>query len=203
MAILHDATITPGKRDLMAGWLPSRPWFDGDLDRKPVGAFRFDDPVGVVGIELFLLGGTGAPTLLVPMTYRAAALDGAGEHLIGTTDHSVLGPRWVYDALGDPVGVSALLTAILTGGHEAALEMEKDGEVVRFDPSCRVVGSGSSTEAVTVSSVDSVFPGDPSVVRAGGHEVVVARVIGPGVTGAETLTASWGDGESVVVAAVR
>jgi hypothetical protein len=68
MAILHDATLTPGKRDLMAGWLPSRSWFDGDLGRKPVGSFRFDDPQGEVGVECFLLGGEGTTTLLVPMT---------------------------------------------------------------------------------------------------------------------------------------
>ena len=129
MAILHDATITPGKRDLMKRWLPSRSWFDGDLDRKPHAAFRFDDPAGEVGVECFLLGpeeGSDATTLLIPMSYRGAPLEGAEEHLIGTTDHSVLGKRWVYDGCADPVAVSAILTAIVTGGHEAALTMEQD-----------------------------------------------------------------------------
>jgi hypothetical protein len=203
MAILHDATITPGKRDLMKGWLPSRPWFDGDLERKPVGSFRFDDPAGEVGIEFFLLGGTDGPTLLVPMTYRGATLEGAEEHLIDTTDHSVLGKRWVYDACGDPVGVSALLTAITTGGHEAALEMEQDGEIGTFDPTCRVVASGTAAAGVSVDAVTVVDHGDPTVVRAGDHELVVARVLGPGVTGRETLTATWGGGGPVVVAAIR
>ena len=81
MALLHDATITPGKRDLIKGWLPSRAWFDGDLDgRGPVASFRFDDPAGEVGVECFLMGaaeGSSAPTLLVPMSYRGAPLDGA------------------------------------------------------------------------------------------------------------------------------
>ena len=203
MAILHDATITPGKRDLMKGWLPSRSWFDGDLDRKPVGSFRFDDPAGDVGIEFFLLGGTAGPTLLVPMTSRGSALAGADEHFIATTDHSVLGKRWVYDACGDPVGVSALLTAISTGGHEAALTMEENGELVTFEPTCRVVGSGSAADVVDVAAVTVVDHGDPTVVRAGDHELVVARVIGPGVAGRETLTATWGGGDPVVVAAVR
>ncbi len=202
MAILHDATITPGKRDLMKAWLPSRSWFDGDLDRKPVGSFRFDDPAGEVGIEFFLLGGTSGPTLLVPMTYRGAPLAGAEEHLIDTTDHSVLGKRWVYDACGDPVGVSALITAIVTGGHEAALEMEQNGEVVTFDPTCRVVGSGSAPGAVLVDAVTVTDDGDPTVVRAGDHELVVARVVGSGLSGRETLTATWGGGDPVVVAAV-
>jgi hypothetical protein len=136
------------------------------------------------------------------MTYRGAPLEGAEEHLIDTTDHSVLGKRWVYDACGDPVGVSALLTAITTGGHEAALEMEQGGEIVTFDPTCRVVGSGTATAGVSVDAVTVVDHGDPTVVRAGAHELVVARVLGPGVTGRETLTATWGDGGPVVVAAI-
>ncbi len=137
------------------------------------------------------------------MTYRGAPLEGAEEHLIGTTDHSVLGPRWVYDGCGDPVGVAALLTAITTGGHEAALAMEQDGEVVTFEPTCRVIGSGSASDAVAVDAVTVSDDGDPTVVRAGGHELVVARVIGTGVSGRETLTATWGGGEPVVVAAIR
>ena len=43
------------------------------------------------------------PVYQVPMTYRGMPLDGADAFLIGTTDHSVLGRRWVYDACGDPV----------------------------------------------------------------------------------------------------
>ena len=207
MAILHDATITPGKRDLMKAWLPSRSWFDGDLARKPHAGFRFDDPAGEVGIECFLLGpedmASGAPTYLIPMTYRGAPLEGAEEHLIGTTDHSVLGPRWVYDGCADPVGVAALLTAITTGGHEAALTMDQDGELVTFEPTCRVLGSGSGSGAVVVDDVTVTDDGDPTVVRAGGHELVVARVVGPGLTGRETLTATWGGGEPVAVAAIR
>jgi hypothetical protein len=207
MALVYDATITPGKRDLMKAWLPTRSWFDGDLARKPHAAFRFDDPAGEVGIECFLLGpedpGSDAPTYLIPMTYRGAPLEGADEHLIGTTDHSVLGPRWIYDACGDPVGVSALLTAITTGGHEAAVTMEKDGEVVTFEPTCRVVGSGSATGAVSVDAVSISDAGDPTVVRAGEHELVVARSLGAGVTGRDTLTATWGDREPIVVAALR
>ena len=203
MALLHDATLTPGKRDLMKAWLPSRSWFDGDLDRKPVGSFRFDDPDGEVGVEFFLLGATGAPTLLIPMSYRGTPVAGADDHLIGTTDHSVLGKRWVYDGCADPVAVSAVVTAILTGGHEAELTMEKDGQVVTFDPTCRVVGSGSGADGVSVDTVAIADDGDPTVVRAGGHELVVARVIGPGVTGRETLTATWADGDPVVLAALR
>ena len=194
----------------MKAWLPSRTWFDGDLARKPHAAFRFDDPAGEVGIECFLLGpeegpdhASGAPTYLIPMTYRGAPLEGAEQHLIGTTDHSVLGPRWVYDGCADPVGVAAMLTAITTGGHEAALTMEENGELVTFEPTCRVIGSGSASGAVTVDEVTVSDDGDPTVVLAGGHELVVARVVGQAPTGRETLTATWGGGDPVVVAAIR
>jgi hypothetical protein len=210
MAILYDATITPGKRDLMKGWLPSRSWFDGDLARKPHAAFRFDDPAGEVGIECFLLGpedGSGnrsdAPTYLIPMSYRDSPLEGADEHLIGTADHSVLGKRWVYDGCADPVAVSAILSAITTGGHEAALTMEQDGEIVTFEPTCRVVGSGSASDAVRVDSVALVDDGDPTLTRAGDLELVLARVVGTPVSGQDTLTATWGDHAPVVVAAAR
>ena len=96
-----------------------------------------------------------------------------------------------------------MLTAITTGGHEAALTMEQDGELVTFEPTCRVIGSGAESGAVDLDAVSVRDEGDPTVVRAGGHELVVARVVGSGVSGRETLTATWGGGEPVVVAAIR
>ena len=204
MALLHDATLSPGKRDLMKGWLPSRSWFDGNLERRPVAAFRFDDPAGEVGVECFLLGSESEGTLLVPMSYRGAPLEGAEAHQVSTTEHSVLGARWVYDGCADPVAVSALLTAILTGGHEAELTIEQDGHQVTLDPTCWVSGSGTPTaEPVVVNEVELVDAGNPTITRAGDRELVLARVVGTAVTGAEMLTARWGDHEPVVVAAAR
>jgi hypothetical protein len=150
--------------------------------------------------------GSSASTLLVPMSYRGAPLDGAEEHLIGTTQHSVLGPRWVYDGCGDPVVVSAILGAILTGGHEAELTIEQDGRMVTLDPTCRVSGSGTATEAATVDTVSVLDAGDPTVTRAGELELVLARVVGPrqpAVDGEHTLTAQWGAHEPVVLAVAR
>jgi hypothetical protein len=203
MALLHQATLTPGKRDLMNGWLPSQSWYDGH-ERKPVGSFRLDDPDGEVGCEYFLLGDDDLTTLFLPLTYRAAPLEGAEDFLIGTTQHSVLGPRWAYDGCGDPVSMSVRLTAILTGGHAATLVLAtEDGREVIMDPTCRVTGSGTGTEPVNVDAVTVTDAGDPTLVRAGDHELLVARVLGTGVTGRETLTATWADGAPVVVAAVR
>ncbi|MDD0856964.1 hypothetical protein NHF46_02405 [Arthrobacter alpinus] len=80
------------------------------------GAFRFDDPAGEVGIETHVVAVDGK-TYQVPLTYRGAPLEGAEEFLVTTMDHSVLGSRWVYDATADPVYVSELAAAILTGSR--------------------------------------------------------------------------------------
>ena len=50
----------------------------------------------------------------MPLSFRGAPLDGADDALIGTSEHGVLGTRWVYDGLRDPVLVAALL-AVLQG----------------------------------------------------------------------------------------
>jgi len=121
MATIHRTTMVPGKLDLLAGWLPTRPWYRG-TGRPPAltraGGFRLDDPAGEVGIEFaFVTDGTGSEgtTYSVPMAYRGAPLPGAEEGLIGTSEHGVLGPRWIYDAAHDPVAVGALLDFLCAG----------------------------------------------------------------------------------------
>jgi hypothetical protein len=52
------------------------------------------------------------------MTYRASALPGADNALIGTTEHGVLGHRWIYDGTHDPVLVTQLV-ALIQGEAEA------------------------------------------------------------------------------------
>lgn len=120
MAELHRTTMTPTKLELLAQWLPLQPWYDG-RDAGPqltrVGGFRLDDPDGEVGIEVLLVGddaGGTRRTYCVPMTYRGAPLDGAEHALVGTSEHGVLGPRWLYDGPHDPVFV-AQLVALLAG----------------------------------------------------------------------------------------
>src|SRR5690242_16618427 len=119
MALVYQATLTPPKLELVIAWLADRPWADGKTDLKPVGAYRFDDRAGEVGIEAFLLQASDGSVLHAPMTYRGAPLDGAQEHLVGTSDHSVLGPRWLYDGCADPVWASALAHTVLTGTAQA------------------------------------------------------------------------------------
>lgn len=113
MAVIHRTTLTPTKLELLAGWLPSRPWYQGGAQPRlaRAGGFRLDDPEGEVGIEVMVV--TDAPedgpvTYLVPLTYRGAPLDAARDALLGTAEHGVLGTRWVYDGCHDPVLVKAL-----------------------------------------------------------------------------------------------
>ncbi|WP_244892038.1 maltokinase N-terminal cap-like domain-containing protein [Nocardia beijingensis] len=53
-------------------------------------------------------------TYHVPLTYRGSPLPDAAESVVGTSEHGVLGTRWVYDATRDPVAV-AQIVALLTG----------------------------------------------------------------------------------------
>jgi hypothetical protein len=204
MAIVYpQATLTPSKRELMDAWLPTRPWFDGYLERKPVGSFRFDDPEGEVGLEGFLLGAEGMPTLFLPLTYRGEEVEGAEEYLVGTTEHSELGPRWVYDGCADPVFLSELARAILTGG--TGVDNEYDvGNGPEFSPtSAQVQGSGSADWVPEIDEAGCHDEGPLTVVNTGALELVVARIVGTYVEAAETLAVTWKGGNDVVIAGVR
>jgi hypothetical protein len=123
MAIVHNTTMSPGKLELLAAWLPAQPWFPG-RGRRPeltrVGGFRLDDPQGEVGIEFMVVtdgSGDRPATYLVPLTYRGQELADAADGLIGTSEHGVLGQRWIYDGTRDPVLV-AQLAALIRGEAE-------------------------------------------------------------------------------------
>lgn len=70
--------------------------------------------------------GDGAVSYHLPLTYRGAPLDGApADALVGTSEHGVLGKRWVYDGIHDPVLVERLL-ALLEGRAEPQAQSETD-----------------------------------------------------------------------------
>ncbi|MEV6305919.1 hypothetical protein AB0M02_41355 [Actinoplanes sp. NPDC051861] len=140
MAILHKAQITPSKLELLRAWLPAQPWYDGPAEPEltRVAAARFDDPDGEVGIETMLVRAGEGPALHVPLTYRAAPLEGGEAFLVGTTQHSVLGERWVYDATGDPVYLAETARVIREGDHQAIEEVEG----VPREPDLKLAGSG-------------------------------------------------------------
>lgn len=120
MAVIHHTTLTPTKFELLAAWLPARSWYRGGPEPALVrlgGGFRLDDPAGEVGVEFAVVAETSGEetvTYLVPMSYRGAPLEGGESGLIGTMEHGVLGKRWAYDSLHDPVLVAELL-ALLEG----------------------------------------------------------------------------------------
>lgn len=138
MAEIHQTTMTPTKLELLERWLPGQPWYDGDgaPDLNKVGGFRLDDPDGEVGMEfMFVTDQSTGATYHVPMTYRGAALPSAESALIGTSEHGVLGTRWIYDGIRDPVLVTQL-TALLHGTVSAQHQSLSDAP----DPSVQLHG---------------------------------------------------------------
>lgn len=129
LAEIYDATLTPGKMDLLQAWVPGQPWFDGDADAlEQITSYRLVDPDGAVGVECFLLS-DGARTIHVPVTYRGEELPEAGDALVGTLDHSVLGPRWVYDAEHDPVYRDEVRRTICRRDSAADHQAMEDGSI--------------------------------------------------------------------------
>lgn len=205
MGLVHRATLTPSKQELVEAWLPSRPWASGRTIAEKVAEYRFDDPDGEVGVETILWRADDGSLLQTPLTYRAAPVDGAEDFLIGTSEHSVLGPRWVYDGCGDPIWAATLTTAILTGGTQAQMVIEHDGQLVDVPARMQVRGSGA--EGAAVPAVDSVGrvgdDGPVTTVTAGSVTIVLPRVVGTPVSGEATLTGSSGDEDLGVLAALR
>lgn len=202
MALVHRATIDPTKQELVEGWLPSQPWAAGRTVSEKVAEYRFDDPDGEVGVETILWTLDDGAVIQTPLTYRAVALEAAEASLIGTTEHSVLGSRWVYDGCGDPVWAATLATAILTGGSQAQMVIEHDGELVDVPPRMQVRGSGAAPFGHSVTPIDSVTTdGEVTVVRSDGIELWLPRVVGTPVTGDATLT--WLDRGGITLAALR
>ncbi|MCZ7375756.1 CG0192-related protein [Micromonospora sp. WMMC250] len=185
MALLHRATLRPTKLDLLAAWLPDQQWFAGRVgasgtltaaDVVSRGAYRFDDPAGAVGIETMLVGTADGPVHQVPLTYRAAPLDGAEDWLVGTTEHSVLGTRWVYDGCGDPIYATALAHAILTGAGQAEQYFEVDGRREVREPTMTIVVSGAGeAEVPAIGAVRRVVDEDRTLIDTDAVEMVVVH----------------------------
>ena len=160
MAVIHHTTLTPGKIDLLASWLPSQPWYAA-TGRPPAlaraGGFRLDDPAGAVGIEFMVVtdeSGREAVSYNVPLTYRGAPLAGADHALIGQAEHGVLGTRWVYDGAADPVLVTQL-AAFLRGAVQAQAQSVSD------TPDPTVVGylTGTDLAASDLRIIRRLVPG--------------------------------------------
>ena len=202
MALIHKATVNPTKLALLAAWLPGRSWYAGPAEPARVAAYRFDDPDGEVGIETLLVGGDG-DVHQVPLTYRAAPLSGADEWLIGTTEHSVLGTRWVYDACGDPVYAAALARAVLTGSGQADEMMEVDGRWQARALSMEIFSTAApDAGAPPVTAITRVADGHPTVIETPPATLTVPRRLDGSVPASgAALTGTWHPGQSPVVLA--
>lgn len=210
MALIYQAELTPSKLELLTAWVPGRPWA-AHVDHsalEPVGAYRFDDPDGEVGIETHLLRAADGQVLHVPLTYRGAPLPAGEPFLVGTMAHSVLGPRWVYDGCADAVYVAALATAVLTGGRQADLEVDTGaGSLEQRKSTTQVTGSGApGTVVPAAGQVTCTDEGATSVISTGDLQLVVVRVVGaPDTpTGVQTLVGTWpGHDEPELLAVAR
>lgn len=178
MSVIFETTMAPTKRELMAAWLPDQEWFAGNAAPllRVVGGFRLDDPAGEVGMEMILVldEAPKVPVLYhVPLSYRGAELAGAEDYLLGTSEHGVLGTRWIYDASGDPVWqeqVRALVAGEVQAQHQ----------------------NDSNVSEPAVSVVRGSFAGEARQPRA----VVVRRPLAGGSGSAEArawVNATWVD----------
>ena len=202
MALFHRATITPTKAEVIASWAPTRPWGPAAADPiEVIGAYRFDDPDGRVGMETHLV--TAGGTLFhVPLTYRDEPLDGAEEALITEMQHSVLGTRWVYDGLGDPLFVVMLAAVAMTGQGEALGLAVYDGRWYIAPSNVRIHGGGWTQDRVPVDGF--VLDSDDataSVLHNDRFELTMFRRPVPGPRPAIGLTATWDDRPGAVVLA--
>ncbi len=202
MAILHRATLTPTKPEALAAWLPHQPWAPDAGDLELVGAFRFDDPDGEVGLEVHLVRLDGV-LLQVPLTYRGAPLHGGEPFLVTTMEHSALGKRWVYDGLGDPTFLSTMAGAALTGTGQSVAVVEDAGRRLLVPSAVRLGGGGWTGGPVAVDGLVLVSDAaDGAVLRSDVLELHLARRPVPGPAPAIGLVAALHDAEPVVLVEV-
>ncbi|MFH8255315.1 maltokinase N-terminal cap-like domain-containing protein [Streptomyces roseolus] len=203
MALIHHTTMRPTKLELLADWLPTRAWYAaGPHAPRPVkaGGFRLDDPEGEVGVEFMVVTdgeGPDAVAYLVPMTYRGKPLDGAEHALIGTSEHGVLGTRWIYDGVHDPVLVGELY-ALLAGRAVPQQQSVSDAA----DPTVAAVLDAAAVatgDVEPLGAVDGAGHTDIRVRVGDGAEPLtlrLRRVLRPtaedgGAAALGTLTAEW------------
>ncbi|MET9878744.1 1,4-alpha-glucan branching protein [Actinacidiphila glaucinigra] len=163
MSLIHRTTLTPTKLELLTDWLPRQPWYAGS-GRRPelvkAGGFRLDDPLGEVGVEFMVVTDQDGAAYHVPMAYRGAPRAGAEDALIGTTEHGVLGRRWIYDGAHDPVVVAQLI-ALVRGEVEAQAQSVSDTP----DPTVARHYAGPTGDAV--SGAGSVTEGPQATTDVG------------------------------------
>ncbi|MEV6277253.1 1,4-alpha-glucan branching protein [Nocardia sp. NPDC051832] len=184
MAVVHNTTMEPTKLELLTTWLPKQEWFRGT--RTPVlrkaGGFRLDDPAGEVGIEFMIVLDVSeypGTAYHVPMTYRGAPVPGAEQALIGTSEHGVLGTRWIYDGPADEVLTTQAL-ALLAGHTQPQAQNTSNAP----DPAIEVT---PTSDRITLR-INRIPPTDLAPAGSTGHVTATWQVPG-GVTSGVVLEA--------------
>ena len=194
MSLIHRTTLKPTKLELLTDWLPTRAWYRGGAGQPSLtkaGGFRLDDPAWEVGIE-FMVVADGSTAYHVPMTYRGTPLDEIGDALIGTTEHGVLGQRWVYDGTRDPV-LMRQLVALIQGEAEPQAQSQSDTP----DPTVLAWPAADGTVGVAGFTASDDAEGTMVRVSAAGGELAlrIHRALRP-VTGdgaaPGAVSATWG-----------
>lgn len=96
-------TSTSPLPDLLKAWMPGQRWFPSkgrDISLSRAGGIRLEDPTGEVGLEVHIVAvesGRRLDVVNVPLTFRAEPLAGAEAAMLGETEHTELGRRYVYD----------------------------------------------------------------------------------------------------------
>lgn len=156
-----------------------------------IGAYRFDDPEGQVGMETFIVQ-AGEDLLHVPLTYRNEALAGHESSFVGEMLHSELGTRYVYDGLGDAQFVTMMAAVSMTGQGEALGLAVYDGRWFIAPTNVRIRGGGWTQERVAVDGFDRVSDdASGALLRSDEFELVVSRRLATGPQPAIGLTATW------------
>ncbi|MEJ6489033.1 hypothetical protein PQI23_04780 [Leucobacter sp. USCH14] len=210
MAIIHRTTLSPSKYELLAAWLPAQPWFTGDPGQlDPIGAYRFDDPEGEVGLEGHVLTAGDETVYHVPLSYRGAGLEDGDDFLVGTMEHGVLGTRWAYDAIGDPV-FRAVLAGAIVRGERGSREFTHDaeGNAAEREPSVRVHGSGATSgpvpelAAVRVASEGAASIAETEFALLALHRVAAVEA-GDDPAGTLSLRGEWPGTVDALLASLR
>lgn len=188
MAIIHQAQLTPSKPEILRSFLDASPWGEpGEME--VLGAYRFDDPAGEVGVECHVVR-VGEVVLHVPLAYRGAPVEGGEEHLVGTMQHSVLGERFVYDGAHDEVVLDCFRRALCGEQEQAALEIvDAEGRRVATREQSVVLSLEVDTGA-EIPTAEQILDGEP---------FSIARTVDQ-LDGTVRLRATWHDGDGVVAA---
>lgn len=188
MAIIHKATLSPSKLELIADYLPKQPWFIRRANRSWWAPTALTIPP-VKSESKPTSSQPATASTRFPSATAATSLAGANDWLIGTMDHSVLGKRWVYDACADPVYIKALATAILTGQKEA--EQFVDGESQPRPSTVSVQGTGMLDGGLPALSASAPVSGSGvTIIDAGSLRLKVNRVVEVAVDAAVNTAAA-------------